>query len=286
MNNAADPKFLVPGSMLRPANPTVSTPATFTATINYTRKNGTTTTASTLLPAPLTATVNQQTNGLRILAVPLGDAAKTNQFSAAAQTALNSSMATLGRIYPVPDGVGPLNSTAEPAEGIRYNLAGLMDLTGLKDASGKNLIDANGKICIDNPTFNTIKANLLNTLSAWNAANPGPADIVVGVVDKAIFRATGCSTGLAAVGQPVAMAEMIPDVSGAPSPSGVIMAMEMAHSQGDIPTTSSRMSATNAYHSPNTSADKLTNPGLQRAVGRVPRLAVGKLLGDELQRRW
>ena len=70
-----------------------------------------------------TATVNQQTNGLRILAIPLGDASKTNQFSAVAQTALTSSMTTLGRIYPVPDGVGPLNSTADPQPGIRYNVS-------------------------------------------------------------------------------------------------------------------------------------------------------------------
>ena len=53
----------------------------------------------------------------------------------------------------------------------------------------------------------------------------------------------------------MAMAEIIPDVTGTPSPSGVIMAMEMAHTQGDIPTTSTRMSQTNTYHSPSTSAD-------------------------------
>ena len=57
-------------------------------------------------------------------------------------------MASVGRAYPVPDGIGDLNSTADPQPGLRYAVAGLLDVHNVRDATGAPLVDATGKICV------------------------------------------------------------------------------------------------------------------------------------------
>src|SRR5262249_12930846 len=150
----------------------------------------------------------------------------------------------LARIYPVPDGVGSLNSTANPQPGVRWSESAMLDVHGLTDASGAPIVDGNGHVCINSSTLAALKGRLADAITAWNSQTPGQADVAVGVEDPSLSGGSNCSLGLAAVGQPVTMVQMSPDVVGAPSATGAVFAMELAHTQGDIPTSSSRMDQT------------------------------------------
>ncbi len=120
-NSPADPIFVVPESQLRPASVAGPFTATFTATLSYSAADGTATKPCTTSPCTATFTttaiVEQKTNALRLLLVPMGNPtlAWNTQFTTSGQAAAQNAMATLSRIYPVPSGVSPLVPTSSTA---------------------------------------------------------------------------------------------------------------------------------------------------------------------------
>jgi len=263
LDSPADPKFVVPGSVLAPSATTVQFTATFKATVRYSAKtsksatavSGTATfTSLTGSTAPITATVQARTNALRILVVPLGNASKSyaSQFSAAATTAVQNAMTTMSRTLPVPAGVADLGATSG---GIRYTInPTLLDIGAYMTS---------GMFCGGGDNFDAIKGLLAQYLQSWNTANPAKtADIVLGAVDSAISTGSSaqvpCLEGMASVGSPLAWIRAIPDVTGAPSISGALASHETGHTQGVVPLT--RDDPFSLYHSPNIAADG-TAPG-------------------------
>jgi CSLREA domain-containing protein len=255
-----DPRFVIPGSALRPGGTTASFTATFSATINYLAKTSKTDAGKTgtitfsKLPGTqtdITRTVERLTRALRILAVPMGDAAQSyaSQFSASAQSSLEAGMLTLSRIYPVPDGTGDL---ATASGGVRYTiLPTLLDIGGLMSG---------GKFCGGGANFDSIKGQLAQFLLSWNSANPSAtADRVVGVVDQAISNGSslGCADGWSAIGTPESWVRAI--TTETPGRTGALLAMEVGHSMGMVPT--NRDHTYDPYHSPNQEADGGTNRG-------------------------
>jgi hypothetical protein len=93
-------------------------------------------------------------------------------------------------------------------------------------------------------------------LQSWNTANPGAtADRVLGVVDQSISQgaSAGCAEGMAAVNSSQAWVRVNYDQPGAPSTTGSLMGIELAHTLGAVPET--RDDPFNAFHSPNRVAD-------------------------------
>ena len=97
-NSAADPIFAVPGANLVPplANPDTDTfTPTFTATVTYSRKNGTTTTngLTATFSNSTTVTFERRTRALRVLVIPMGDGSPgvldNTQYTAADQQGRN-----------------------------------------------------------------------------------------------------------------------------------------------------------------------------------------------------
>jgi virginiamycin B lyase len=255
----SDPKFLVPGAMLRPTS-TASFTISFSGTISYTAtpSGGTPTsgrvTFSTMpgTSSPISATVGAQTHGLRVLLVPMGDASQpySTQFTTAGTQAAQSAMQTVSRVWPLPDGVGDLASTATPVPGLRYTI----------DPTLINIGPLGGaKYCLSATGFNGLKGTLAQFLQSWNTANPrAPADIVAGVLDAAISNgsASGCAEGLGAVNAPEAVIRVVPDAPGTPSFSGGIAAMELAHTQGLVPSgLTAEYNPYSPFHSKHVNAD-------------------------------
>src|SRR2546423_6076621 len=76
-DSPADPKFVVPGSMLQPASQTASFTVSFRATVTYQSKTSATATAVSGRSASITrstATRRNQTSAVRLLAPPTDDA--------------------------------------------------------------------------------------------------------------------------------------------------------------------------------------------------------------------
>jgi uncharacterized repeat protein (TIGR01451 family)/CSLREA domain-containing protein len=206
---AGNPIFVVPGSVLAPAS-TASFTASFEITVTYAGKANstsnytpdTTTIFTTLTGArtAITKTVETKTNALRILAVPMGGALGTD-----ATTNLQNAMTTMSRIWPVPDGTVLPGATPGPrtgnlfgtSGGIRYSInAGLVDLTGL--------VDASGKFCGNGTNWSAVKSQLAQFLQTWNSANTSAqADRVSGVGDPLQTIGndanTSCAEGMASV---------------------------------------------------------------------------------------
>ena len=267
-NSPADPIFAVPAANLVPpfANPdtTPFTP-TFTTTITYSRKNGTTTTSGlTVTHSNSTpVTFEQRTRALRVLVIPMGDGSPgvlaNTQYTGADQTSTQNGLSALSRIVPVPAGLAALGAASG---GIRYtiNLAAMLNLKAVAGA-----YDANGKFCGTAGSFNAIKAQLAQFMQSWNA-NPLNAgkqvDQVLGVVGEGISDGAdspfGCADGMASVISPEAWVRVISDKPAAgktaaqPSRTGSLMAMELSHTWGGATTAS--------HHSANTTAD-VTAPG-------------------------
>jgi hypothetical protein len=267
-NSAADPIFAVPAADLVPplANPDTTTfTPTFTATITYSRKNGTSTTAGlTATYSNTTAvTFERRTRALRVLVIPMGDGSTgvlaNTQYTSGDQTSTQNAFSALARIFPTPAGVAALGASTG---GIRYtiNLAAMLNLRAVPAA-----YDANNKFCGAAGNFDAIKAQLAQFLQSWNAnpLNAGKqADQVLGVVGEGISdgadSAFGCADGMASVVSPEAWVRVISDkpssgrTAAQPSRSGSLMAMELTHTWGGATTAS--------HHSANTTAD-LTAPG-------------------------
>ena len=73
-------------------------------------------------------------------------------------SAVQAGMASVSRVFPVPDGIGPLDGTTG---GIRYSIS--PSVLNVAD-----MLDGNGKFCGTSANFNTLKARLAAFLQAWN----------------------------------------------------------------------------------------------------------------------
>jgi hypothetical protein len=267
-NSAADPIFAVPAADLVPplANPDTDTfSPTFTATITYSRKSGTT--ATTGLTAtysnPTAVTFEHRTRALRVLVVPMGDGTPgvlaNTQYTTTDQTSTQNGFSALNRIFPVPSGVDSIGGSTG---GIRYviDLSTMLNLKAISAA-----YDANNKFCGAAGNFDAIKAQLAQFMQSWNS-NPLNAgkqvDRVLGVVGEGISdgadSAFGCADGMASVVSPEAWVRAIADkpasgrTAAQPSRTGSLMAMELTHTWGGATTTT--------FHSSNLTAD-VTAPG-------------------------
>ncbi|MEO7118957.1 MAG: hypothetical protein ABIZ34_08310, partial [Candidatus Limnocylindrales bacterium] len=264
---ASDPLFQVPGSTFQPLSTTAEFQIGLSVKVTYTRRSdGVTTpglvrTFSSFGGAAITRAVEQRTNALRVLVVPMGDAALPyeTQFRDVERGAVIKGMSTLARVLPVPDGTGDLAGTSG---GIRYTIsAGLLDI----GPSGLSLLDAGGTWCGSDSTFNAVKGPLAAILQDWNNTNPGAtADRVLGVVGVGISRGSGpgspCDEGRATVPRPdqpavAAYVRAIPDAVGVPSITGALMVMELAHTFGVVSPSDAGRTLPGTFHSLNTEAD-------------------------------
>jgi hypothetical protein len=265
--STADPFFVVPASYLAPTSISSFT-ATFTLTITYTRNGAAT--PYTTSPVATPKAVDQKTNALRVLVVPMGDPTSSSiQWSNAANTptgptaeeTLQNVMANAARAFPMPTGVTPA-LTASSTGGIRY-VPGptLLDVKSLglykTDTNNVTKFCANGtnwgisQVTTGAYAGHTLKGDLLQRLADYNLLNTPPADVVVGVVDGAIaWRSAdnlGCDDGRAttpaskAAGQ-VAWVRVSTDPA-YPTP----LQMELMHPFG--------ISKTGTFHSTNVEAD-------------------------------
>ncbi len=262
----SDPFFVVPGSVMTAATD-AAFGLTFQVTVSYTGSSSGTPVAGTKVFSQ-SATVAKKSNALRVLVVPMGDGsagvARSSQYTASADTAVQRAFGTVSRVYPVPCAADPatqngpcvVNDLRASSGGLRYAVdPGLLDLRSISGA-----YDAAGKFCGGAANFESIKGALSQYLQSWNTTNPStPADRVVGVVDEAISDGVvssggACVEGMAApnslVGWFRASYTSTNDVSGS------VLGMELAHTFGDVPI--ARSSGT--YHSANTFADG-TSPG-------------------------
>ena len=157
-------------------------------------------------------------------------------------------MRALARTLPVPDGTGDLTSSSTSA-GIRYAVTPtIADITTFQQ---------NGKFCGTAANFDGVAANLSTFLQSWNTNNPNtPADRVIGVVQDSLSLGgdAGCAEGMSKVGQPITWTRLVPD-GATPSQTGSTMAMEIAHTFGDVPLTATNADPYSRYHSKNTQAD-------------------------------
>jgi hypothetical protein len=160
-NSAADPIFAVPGANLVPAlaNPDTDTfTPTFTATVTYSRKNGTTTTAGLTATFSNTTAVTfeRRTRALRVLVIPMGDGSTgvlaNTQYTSGDQTSTQNAFSALGRIFPTPAGLAALGASTG---GIRYtiNLAAMLNLKAVPAA-----YDANNKFCGTAGNFDALRS--------------------------------------------------------------------------------------------------------------------------------
>ena len=270
LDSAADPKFVVPPSLLTPAGNANRFNLTLTPTVNAlvkTSSSATPVTCSAPLPA-FTAAVERRTNALRILVVPMGDARQSyaSQFPGTAQATMQNALTTLARMFPVPDGIGDLRGAADTG-GVRYSVnPTLLDTSAIDPATGtRPLLDpATGKFCGTASNFNFLKGKLSQFLQSWNTLNAtvpsATADRVMGVVDETVsLGAAGhpCAEGYAALGGNQSWARLSAGTPSFPSISGSVMAMETAHTMGVVPpaTLDNRQDRFSPGHSKNTAAD-------------------------------
>ena len=258
--SAADPTFFVPAADLLSGDGTASFSASFTLTVTYTQGRSSTPLTKTF--AARTATVEKKTNALRMLVVPMGDAAQlfSSQFPATAQTDVQNAMSTLSRLYPVPAGLGDLSGATG---GVRYtiDLATLLNLQAV-NAVVPGTYRADGHFCGGGASWPLIKGQLAQYLQAWNTQNPAAtADRAVGAVHQSISDdpTAGCAEGMSDVGSNAVWVRAVDDQPALKpavvSRTGALLAMELEHTFGGVPAPR----APN-YHSVNIAAD-VTAPG-------------------------
>jgi hypothetical protein len=253
--STSDPYFVVPASYLAPANgdPPPKFDITFTFGLTYKRTGSTASFTNFTGTANVTATVDQRTNALRILVVPMGDRSSGSvQWSSTAETTLDNVMANAGRALPVPSGVTKELASTLTTAGIRYRISGdLLDVKalGLYKTSGSAT-----KFCANGATWTiaqpgatgafagkTLKVELQERLDNYNNQNTPPADMVLGVIDGSIAWKTtdgitgGCDDGRAATPDPNArtpgeLAWVRVDTGTYPTP----LQMELAHTLGIV----------------------------------------------------
>lgn len=252
---AGDPKFVIPAAATMAASTADRYTASFSLRIDYrSRTTSTATPVSGFVSFPLpnqaapTATVEKRTAALRVLVQPLGDPtqAYSTWFTDADRATMQNAMTTLSRIFPVPNGTGDLAGTTG---GVRYTInPTLLDI--------RALLGGDGKWCGTELNWTSIKAIMAQHLLSWNTANPtATADVIVGSVSstKSGGGSAGCAEAMSIPGAPQMWVRSIPDANRAPSISGALTVMEMAHYLRVVPET--RDAFGDAFHSPYTAAD-------------------------------
>lgn len=233
---------------------------TFRVSVTYSGASGTTPVQGSSTFSQ-NGTVAQKSNALRLLVVPMGNAAavpRSGQFTASAAAAVQRGLETVSRLYPVPcaraavDQPCVVNDLGATSGGIRYEIdPGMVDVTSSY---------SNGKFCGGGSNFDAIKSELGQFLLSWNTANPTkPADRVLGVVDEAISHGVASSGGACVEGMaaPNGLVGWFRATYSSTSPqTGGVLGMELAHTIGAAPFARSGGS----YHSPNIGADG-TAPG-------------------------
>jgi hypothetical protein len=251
-NAAADPIFVVPGSLLPSAHTGIVDrfEVRFVATLTYQyrehstgpwstdqqRQYASTTTSS---PRALQAVVEQKSNALRLLVVPLGDGAlpTDDQFPAAARAGTSSGLESLSRMLPLPDRVR--GDSLVGTEGLRYVVGPTqVDLTSL----GAPKVD--GKFCISSAVRGDIAAKLSQFLLLQNGVAPKLyADRVLGVISSHINVVGNLGAGLDCAwgfGQNngtkavAAAARVLPATPTVQSDAGPLFGMEVGHTFGSV----------------------------------------------------
>jgi CSLREA domain-containing protein len=291
VDSTGDVKFDAPGATLSPAGTNGGFTATFTASLTYSAQPNSRTAPTTGTvtintrpgtTSPITTTVAKRTNALRLLVVPLGNPTKTynTQLTAAGQAEIERGMLTLSRIYPLRDGIASLTDTsaAAAAAGLRYSISPtLLDVSALMSGTPS-------MFCGNTTNFATLRGLLAQFLQAFNSANPNtPADRVIGVGDQAITKGSseGCDEGRAAVNGNESWARLSYDATGAPSKTGAIMGMELAHTMGAVPVGRND----GAFHSLYTNADYLSGD-LNRAYNIATRSVLAGTSDDHTVMRF
>ena len=286
-DHAGHPKFVVQGrSLTHPLGQGFT--AGFTASLAYTAKanknapavDGLLAIAKAPNGSVITKTVERTVNPMRVLVVAMGDASKDygTQLTADGIKALENGMIALGRTLPVAEGVGPLAGAS--TAGVRFTLTPTIFDIG---NSGLRLMQ-NGRFCGTAENFDAMKGPLATFLTEWNVANPtAPADRVVGIADEAIAGGgdNGCADGYATVKGSVGWVRAVYDRAGVPSTTGALLAMELGHTLGLVPTNRDGFAST--YHSPNVAADgtavdrayNLTTRGFLESDRTVMRITAG-----------
>jgi hypothetical protein len=286
--STADPFFLVPASYLRPPLTTGQFNVTFTLTLTYTRTGSTAPSTTTTGPNAVTATVNQRTNALRVLIVPMGDRTSTNvQWSTAAEATLNTVMTNTARALPVPTGAEGQLITVPfglRTDGLRYRISG--DLLDVKALGLYTTANSQTKFCANGSSWKTVqpgatgvfagktlKGELQERLTNYNAQNTPPADMVLGVIDGALAWKSAdqgviCDDGRAATPDPTARTPgqvgwVRVDTGSYPTP----LQMELAHTIGIAPTGS--------FHGAEVETDQGFAP---TRVNRVYNVLLGKVI--------
>jgi hypothetical protein len=159
----SDAKFRVDGSVFAPTTTTAAYTASLEIAVTFKVKANSgaslgpavTKTYTTLSGSrsAITKPVAKKSNALPILIVPMGFPLGTASLSA-----VQDGMAAVSRVFPVPDGIGPLDGSSG---GVRYSISpGLLNVA--------DMLDSGGKFCGSAANFNTLKARLAAFLQAWN----------------------------------------------------------------------------------------------------------------------
>ena len=255
-SSPSNPRFSLSESYLKPAITGAFT-AAFKATVNFSfDTNGPAVPGGTGTGSreyAVSAPVQSATASLRVLAVPMGNPTLTTPF--AGGTNLTAGFGTLGRVFPVADGVGNVGEKSSATGGILWRQAGsTMDVTSLMTG---------GKLCVTGQNWQTLQGMLAARLEQQNSANTDPkasADRVVGVVDTASSTGSGegaCSDGYAAMN---GKESFVRTPTGA---TGALLAMESAHNSGAV--TPLRQNVLDTTHAARFDADAGLNRGYELA---------------------
>jgi hypothetical protein len=185
----SDAKFRVDGSVFAPTTTTAAYTASFEIAVTFKVKASS---GAALGPAvaktyttlsggrsAITKPVAKKSNALPILIVPMGFPLDTASLSA-----VQDGMAAVSRVFPVPDGIGPLDGTSG---GVRYSISpGLLNVA--------DMLDGGGKFCGTAANFNTLKARLAAFLQAWNQS-PTLTTLGSGITAASTSMTVAANTG-------------------------------------------------------------------------------------------
>ena len=253
-SSPSNPRFSLSETYLKPAISGAFT-ATFKATVNYSYDiNGPLTggTGTGSREFSVSAPVQGATSSLRILAVPMGNPSLATPF--AGGTNLTAGFGTLGRVFPVADGVGNVGERSTATGGILWRQTGsTMDVASLMTG---------GKLCVTGQNWPTLQSLLAARLEQQNSGNDATAtvDRVVGVIDTASSTGSGdgsCSDGYAAMSGKESFVRT-PNAA-----TGAVLAMESAHNSGAV--TPLRQDILDTTHSARSDADAGLNRGYELA---------------------
>ena len=252
----SNPRFALPETYLKPSAVTGAFTANLTVTVTFKYDtNGPSTTGGEGTGSksfPIPAQVNAPSASLRILAVPMGDPVRPTPFAGGEN--LTAGMGTLGRVFPVPDGVGNVGTNPSATGGILWRQSGTMDL--------RSLMTTDGKFCGNGSNWQTVRSMLAARLEQQNSANDPSktVDRVVGVIDTlSAIPSSGpgdCSDGYAGMNGKESWV-MTPDNLKGEDVTGALLAMESAHNSGA--TTTLRQNLQDPTHAVRADADAGTN---------------------------